>query len=412
LEGIEYLGCGLIHFPEGERYLSMAKVSTGLDLLREEYWERLRGLKLGLLCNQASLDSGLAHAKDIISYMLPGQLRVIFGPQHGYGGEDQDNMTETEDSVDGQLKVPIYSLYGRHREPLAEMLDLLDILVIDLQDVGTRVYTFASTVLNCLKASKKAGKRVIILDRPNPLGGETVEGNLLRPELYSFVGPYSLPMRHGLTIGELATIFDRVFRIDSDLDIVTMRGWTRNMMWHDTGLRWIMPSPNMPVFETSCVYPGQVIWEGTNVSEGRGTCRPFEIFGAPFLDTNLIRQRLLEQAMEGCCLQDMMFRPTFNKWKGELCKGFMIHVIDYTRFRPYFTSLALLQAVIETHEKGFRWKEPPYEYEFERMPIDLILGDGDLRKGLESGGNLLEMRESWLPKQREFMEWRGDFLLY
>ncbi len=390
----------------------MAKVSTGLDLLREEYWERLRGLKLGLLCNQASLDSGLAHAKDIISYMLPGQLRVIFGPQHGYGGEDQDNMTETEDSVDGQLKVPIYSLYGRHREPLAEMLDLLDILVIDLQDVGTRVYTFASTVLNCLKASKKAGKRVIILDRPNPLGGETVEGNLLRPELYSFVGPYSLPMRHGLTIGELATIFDRVFRIDSDLDIVTMRGWTRNMMWHDTGLRWIMPSPNMPVFETSCVYPGQVIWEGTNVSEGRGTCRPFEIFGAPFLDTNLIRQRLLEQAMEGCCLQDMMFRPTFNKWKGELCKGFMIHVIDYTRFRPYFTSLALLQAVIETHEKGFRWKEPPYEYEFERMPIDLILGDGDLRKGLESGGNLLEMRESWLPKQREFMEWRGDFLLY
>jgi uncharacterized protein YbbC (DUF1343 family) len=390
----------------------MGKVATGLDRFREEYWEKLKGLKLGLLCNQASLDSGLTHAKDIISCMLPRQLRVLFGPQHGYGGEDQDDMTETEDSVDRDLKIPIYSLYGRHREPLTEMLDLLDILIIDLQDVGTRVYTFASTVLNCLKASKKAGKRVIILDRPNPLGGEIVEGNLLRPELYSFVGAYSLPMRHGLTIGELAMIFDRVFRIDSDLDVLSMRGWTRNMLWHDTGLKWIMPSPNMPVFETACVYPGQVIWEGTNVSEGRGTCRPFEIFGAPFLDTDMIRQRLIKEAMEGCFLQDMTFRPTFNKWEGELCRGFMLHVLDYAMFRPYFTSLALLKAVIETHKKDFRWKEPPYEYEFERMPIDIILGDGDLRKEVEYGGDLMDIQERWLLNHRDFVEWRRDFLLY
>lgn len=390
----------------------MSKIFTGLDRFREEYWKKMKGLRLGLLSNQASLDRNLTHAKDIISGILPGQLKVLFGPQHGYGGEDQDNMIETGHSTDMELNIPVFSLYSEYREPLTEMFELIDVLIIDLQDVGTRVYTFASTMLNCLRTAKKSWKKVLILDRPNPLGGEIIEGNLLSPELYSFVGPFSLPMRHGFTMGELAMVFDQVFKIESELEVVPMHGWDRKMIWHDTGLRWIMPSPNMPFSETAHVYPGQVIWEGTNLSEGRGTCRPFEIFGAPFLDTKAIRKRLIQEAVEGCHLQEITFRPTFNKWKGELCKGFMIHVLDYRTYQPYFTSISLLKTIIDSCQGRFQWKKPPYEYEYEIMPIDLILGDSELRRELETGGDLIGIREGWLSKIKDFMEWRRPYLLY
>jgi len=390
----------------------MSKVSTGLDSFRDEYWKKLKGCRLGLLANQASLDSKLTHVKEIISHLLPGQLKALFGPQHGHGGEEQDNMIETNHSIDMELGIPVYSLYSKYREPQPEMLDLLDVLIIDLQDVGTRVYTFASTMLNCLRAAKISGKKVLILDRPNPLGGTIIEGNLLMPELYSFVGPFSLPMRHGLTMGELALVFDQVFKIESDLDIIPMEGWSREMIWHDTGLKWIMPSPNMPLPETAYVYPGQVIWEGTNLSEGRGTCRPFEIFGAPFLETKIILQKLMHEAIEGYYLQEITFRPTFHKWEGELCRGFMIHVLDCRLFRPYFTTIALLKTIIDSYGKDFRWKEPPYEYEYERMPIDIILGNSELRKGIESGEDLLEIKERWCFENKDFMEWRRPYLLY
>jgi len=390
----------------------MSKILTGLDRFREEYWKKLKGRRLGLLSNQASLDSTLTHAREIISYMLPGQLKALFGPQHGHGSEDQDNMVETSHTIDMELKIPVFSLYSKYREPLTEMLELLDVLIIDLQDVGTRVYTFASTMLNCLRAVKIAGKKVIILDRPNPLGGEIIEGNLLSPELYSFVGPFSLPMRHGFTMGELAVVFNQVFKIESDLEIIPMHGWGRKMIWHDTGLKWVMPSPNMPLSETAHVYPGQVIWEGTNLSEGRGTCRPFEIFGAPFLDTKVIRQGLAREAMKGCYLQEITFRPTFHKWEGELCRGFMIHILDYRMFRPYFTSVALLKTIVDLYRGQFRWKEPPYEYEYEMMPIDMILGNSELRKELESGEDLLGIKERWLSEKKEFIEWRKPYLLY
>ncbi len=390
----------------------MSKIFTGLDRFREEYWKNMKGVRLGLLSNQASVDSNLTHAREIISRILPGQLKALFGPQHGYGGEDQDNMIETNHSIDMELNIPVFSLYSKSREPLTGMFELIDALIIDLQDVGTRVYTFASTMLNCLKAAKKSWKKVIILDRPNPLGGEIIEGNLLSPELYSFVGPFGIPMRHGFTMGELAMVFNQVFKIESELEIVPMYGWERKMIWHDTGLRWIMPSPNMPFSETAYVYPGQVIWEGTNLSEGRGTCRPFEIFGAPFLDTKMIRRGLIQEAMDGCHLQDIAFRPTFNKWEGELCKGFMIHILDYRTYLPYFTSIALLKTIINSCQGQFQWKKPPYEYEYETMPIDLIIGDSELRRELETGGDLLGIREEWLSKIKDFMEWRRPYLLY
>lgn len=390
----------------------MSKVAVGLDVFRDRYWKRLKGRRLGLVSNQASLDMGLRSAKEIIARMLPGQLKALFGPQHGHGGEDQDNMVETEHSHDKDLEIPIFSLYSTDREPSQAMLDLIDVLIFDLQDVGTRVYTFASTMLFCLRAAAKLGKKVVIFDRPNPLGGEIHEGNILRPELYSFVGPYSFPMRHGLTMAEMAKIFKDVFEIESDLDVVPLRGWHRNMEWKDTGLRWVMPSPNMPIPETAQVYPGQVIWEGTNISEGRGTCRPFEVFGAPFLDTSLIRQCLIPEATAGCYLQDISFRPTFNKWAGNLCKGFMIHILDHRTYRPYFCALSLLKAIMETHGRSFKWKSPPYEYEHKKMPIDMILGDSKLRNEIEAGEDLLKIEEEWLKELDHFIEWRREYLLY
>ena len=390
----------------------MEQVQTGLDRIRKGLWKKLKGYKLGLLANQASLDSRFNGAKKVISRLLPGQLRALFGPQHGYGGEDQDNMVETDHTHDNALGIPVFSLYAEEREPLPHMLERVDILIIDLQDVGTRVYTFASTMLNCLKAAGKAGKKIMVLDRPNPLGGETLEGNLLCPELYSFVGPYRFPMRHGLTMGEMALMFNKKFRLDCDLEIITMQGWRREMLWDKTGLKWMMPSPNMPLLETAYVYPGQVIWEGTNLSEGRGTCRPFEIFGAPYLDPKSIKEVIEPEATRGCFLQEYSFRPTFQKWKGELCKGFMLHVIDPHIYRPYFTSITLLKAILDIHRKDFRWKNPPYEYEQEMKPIDLILGDTELREGLEAGNSISRITKNWVADLESFSQWRKPYLLY
>jgi len=387
-------------------------VLTGLDRIREGEWKRLKGYRLGLLANQASLDGKLNTAGEIIDRLLPGQLKALFGPQHGYGGEDQDDMVETAHSHDNSLNIPVLSLYSDTREPLPDMFEKIDMLIIDLQDVGTRVYTFASTMLNCLKAAAEQGKRVLVLDRPNPLGGEVVEGNLLRPEFYSFVGPYSLPMRHGLTMGEMALIFNNVFGLDCDLEIMSMEGWRREMLWHETGLRWTMPSPNMPFPETAFVYPGQVVWEGTNLSEGRGTCRPFEIFGAPFLDTKAVKQALEPEFIGGCYLQEYLFRPTFHKWENRLCRGFMIHVLDPHVYRPYFTSIALLSAVMDIHRDDFEWKQPPYEYEYKKKPIDMIMGDPSLRHDLKAGASLSLIKEKWLADLESFVSWRRPSLIY
>jgi len=390
----------------------VAKVATGLDQFAQKFWKRLSGQSLGLLANQASVDHNLRNAKDAISALLPGQLKILLGPQHGFRGEDQDNMVETEDYFDPELNIPAVSLYGNKMDRLSDILDTIDLLIIDLQDVGTRVYTFISTMLYCLKGAAKAGKRILILDRPNPLGGAIVEGNLLRPEFSSLVGPFTLPMRHGMTMGELAYLFKDAFRIDCDVTIIPLKGWRRDMLWKDTGLRWIMPSPNMPLLETALVYPGQVIWEGTNVSEGRGTCRPFEIFGAPFINPFIIKKRLAPEDIEGCYLQEYCFRPTFNKWRGKLCGGFMIHVLDPVAYRPYRTSLALLKLVIEAYGGEFGWRKPPYEYDFERLPIDLIFGDSSVRASLEEGKDINELLGCYSKELEGFLESRRPYLIY
>ena len=390
----------------------MNRVLTGLDHIRNGKWKDLKGYRLGLLSNQASLDGKLNTAKGVFSSLLPHCLKALFGPQHGYGCEAQANMVETRHSFDNLLNIPIFSLYGSEREPLPQMLDMIDILIIDLQDVGTRVYTFATTMFQCLKAAARNKKKVIILDRPNPLGGNVVEGNLLHRDFYSFVGPCKFPMRHGLTMGEMAQIFNHIFALDCDLEIVPMEGWRREMLWHDTGLKWSMPSPNMPFFETAYVYPGQVIWEGTNISEGRGTCRPFEIFGSPYLDTKSIKKKLKPEAVKGCFLQEYSFCPTFDKWEGELCYGFFIHITDPHVYMPYFTSLSLLRAIIETHQSDFQWTQPPYEYEYKKKPIDLIMGGSSVRIDLESKVPLSQIKRKWSEELESFVQWRKPYLIY
>jgi len=388
-------------------------ISLGIEQIISSPPSWLAEQKLGLLCNQASTDSRLLHSRDLLTRCFPGQLTCLFTPQHGFFSEKQDNMIESDHTLDSSSGLPVYSLYSRDRRPSKEMFDLFDVLVIDLFDVGTRVYTFLYTMAYCLEAAARFKKKVLLLDRPNPVGGKLVEGNLICEDCYSFVGLYPIPMRHGLTFGELALLLNNHFNIGADLEIIPMQGWQRHMLYRDTELPWVFPSPNMPSPTTALVYPGQVIWEGTNISEGRGTCLPFEMFGAPFFEPDEILHKIEKSAdIPGCFLRPLIFEPTSNKWAGEACKGFQIHITDPAAFRPYRTSLALLQAVILLYPEAFEYKKPPYEYEYERLPMDLILGDRQVRQTLEQDGSVVDMEKSWQNDLDTFEKLRQEVLLY
>jgi uncharacterized protein YbbC (DUF1343 family) len=321
-------------------------------------------------------------------------------------------MIESKDMSDPILKIPVFSLYGKTRVPDKKMFDFIDVLIIDLQDVGTRVYTFIYTMSYCLEAAKEFGKKVLVLDRPNPISGSITEGNCLTSECSSFVGRYPIPMRHGLTIGEIALLFNNEYGIGCDLEVIPMNGWSREMFFNNTGLPWIPPSPNIPSPISAMVYTGQVLWEGTNVSEGRGTTRPFEIFGAPFIDTKRLLSHLGKNRPAGATFRPVVFEPTSNKFKETICKGFQIHVTDPYEFKPYITTLKLLQAVILHHKDQFRWKLPPYEYEFERHPIDLIIGNKRIRQRIEHLDNIDDIEKSWLDDLNGFIEISRKFHLY
>ena len=331
----------------------MPKVQTGLENLLESAPGWLTNRRLGLLCNPASVNSRLEHARSLISRRFPGQLKALYSPQHGFFAEKQDNMIESNDLIDPALNLPVYSLYGHTRIPTDEMLAPIDVLLVDLQDVGTRVYTFTSTVSYCLEQAAKQGKKVVILDRPNPVGGLLTEGNCLKQQWASFVGRYPIPMRHAMTMGELMLLFNRECGIKSDLEVVAMKGWHRWMHYDDTELPWVPPSPNLPTAVSSLVYPGQVIWEGTNVSEGRGTTQPFELFGAPYFDLSVILGDLGSEPLPGCTLRQVVFEPTAQKWQGQACHGFQLHVHDRSLYRPYHTTLRIMQAVMRQHQEQF-----------------------------------------------------------
>ena len=385
-------------------------VTTGVDRLLAS--GALAGQRVGLLSNPASVDGNLRHIADRIAERPDVTLAALFGPQHGFHADRQDNMIETPDARDPRLDVPIYSLYSDTREPTTDMLDGLDRLVIDLPDVGTRVYTYAYTMANCLRAARRSGLRVIVCDRPNPIGGLNVEGPVLNPRFASFVGQFPIPLRHGMTMGELARLFNEHFAIDADLEVVAMDGWSRDMYHDDTGCPWVMPSPNLPTLDSTIVYPGCVLLEGTNLSEGRGTTRPFELAGAPWIDGVRLATRLNDQSLPGVSARAITFEPAFQKHTGQTCGGCQLHVTDRKVFRPVLTAIALIAACREQRADAFAWREPPYEYEREKRPIDILSGSEQVRTQIDDELAPAEIAASWEPELAAFESIRRRHVLY
>lgn len=384
----------------------------GLEACLETPPPVLDGARIGLLMNQASVNARFRYAHHLLNEAYSGQLVALFSPQHGLWSEDQDNMVETPHGRDPELGLPVYSLYAERRKPTPEMLARVDALVIDLQDVGTRVYTYIWTITYCLEACAERHLPLVVLDRPNPLGGQRARGPRLDARFSSFVGRAEIPMAHGLTVGELTRYLRRALRIDAVVHVVPMSGWSRRFLFPDTGRTWVPPSPNLPRFEGVLVYPGQVLIEGTNLSEGRGTTTPFEVFGAPFIDPGRLLGALGEFELEGVDFRPLRFRPTFHKWSSEVCGGLFLHVVDPLTFDPYRTTLALLACVRSLWPEDFAWLEPPYEYEYEKMPIDILTGGEDVRRVIDSGATRAHIDE--LTRLDETAWWTevGPFLLY
>ena len=373
---------------------------------------RLHGRRVGVVANPASIDHGFGHIVERVAGADGVTLGAIFGPQHGFHSNLQDNMIETPHASDGRRQVPVYSLYSETREPTAKMLEGLDALVIDLQDIGARIYTFIYTMANCLHAAGRHGVPVIVCDRPNPIGGVEVEGPMLEPGFESFVGQYPIPMRHGMTVGELAQLFNERFRLGAALEVVQMEGWRREQYWDETGAPWVMPSPNIPTLDSAIVYPGTVLFEGTMLSEGRGTTRPFELVGAPWIDADAFAERMNRLALPGAHFRPATFEPTFQKHAKTPCGGCQIHVIDRKVFAPVAVGAALLREFHGTAPKEFVWRQPPYEYEHDKMPVDILAGSSALREQVESQVPLGQIVASWKAGEDAFRDLRSRFLLY
>ena len=373
---------------------------------------RLKGLRVGVVANPASIDGSFRHVIDRIAAAEGVTLAAIFGPQHGFRSDLQDNMIETPHADDQARRVPIYSLYSETREPTGEMLAGLDALVVDLQDIGARIYTFVYTMANCLRAAKRHGLEVIVCDRPNPIGGAEVEGPTLERAFESFVGQFAIPMRHGMTIAELARLFNAHFGLGADLEVVTMDGWSRDQYWDDTGLPWVMPSPNVPTDQTTIVYPGTVLFEGTMLSEGRGTTRPFELLGAPWIEAEPFADRMNAVGLAGVHFRPAVFEPTFQKHCKVACGGCQIHVIDRSVFKPVAAGASLIREFVGVQPDAFTWRPPPYEYEQDKMPIDILAGNATFREQIEAQAPLDEIVGSWTPGEEEFRRIRAEYLLY
>jgi uncharacterized protein YbbC (DUF1343 family) len=389
-------------------------VRTGLDVLAARAWEPLRGLRVGLVCHPASVDARLRHAVDLLGGADGVHLAALFGPEHGFLGQAQD-LIGVGDARDAGSGLRVHSLYGdsfASLRPTAEQLDGLDVLVIDLQDVGSRYYTFAATMLLCLEAAAVHDVRVIVLDRPTPLGGTAVEGPTLTAGFESFVGMHPVPTRHGLTIGELALLYQKERGLKGTLEVVPCEGWRRDMEFEDTGLPWVLPSPNMPTVDTAFVYPGQCLLEGTNLSEGRGTTRPFELCGAPWVEPRRLAQRLQREQLPSVAFRPGWFQPTFQKFAGQLCGSVQLHVTDRRAFQPVRTGLAVLATLRELSGPQFRWRTEPYEFVTDRPAIDLLFGSDRERWGLEAGLTRHELSRAWEAEEDAFRRRRREFLLY
>jgi uncharacterized protein YbbC (DUF1343 family) len=371
-------------------------VTIGLDRLIASDFAPLRGKTLALLCNQATVNASFQHMIDIL---LPGhesgkyRIGRVFGPEHGLWGHTQDNMIEWEGESDPRTGLLIQSLYGEHRKPTTAMLEGIDLFVADVPDVGSRYYTFVWTMAHCMETCAELGIPFLVLDRPNPIGGERTEGPILQPGLESFVGLYPVPTRHGLTAGEIAHFVQQNFLPGLELSVIQAEGWNRSEYGDQTGTPWALPSPNMPTVDTAVVYPGGCLFEATNLSEGRGTTRPFELVGAPYLDSWRFADGLNALQLPGVTFRAHPFEPTFNKHARTFCGGCFIHVTDRHTFQPLLVALAMLQETIRQAPNDFAWKEPPYEYVWDRSPFDILAGDYWIREAVENLTPLAEIRE-------------------
>jgi uncharacterized protein YbbC (DUF1343 family) len=397
-------------------------VLPGIEVLVRERLDLCRGRRVGLLCHPASITPDLGHVVDRLVAAGVNLVR-LFGPEHGVRGEAQD-MIGVDGERDPRTGIPVTSLYGTTFDSLSpppESLADIDLLLVDLQDVGSRYYTYVWTMALAMQAAARQKVKVVVLDRPNPLGGLDVEGGEVDPDAESFVGLGSIPVRHGMTIGEIARLVRAGIPwgsprfaepLDCDLEVVPMRGWRRSDTFEATGLPWVMPSPNMPTVDTAVVYPGLCLIEGTNVSEGRGTTRPFEIIGAPFIDGVRLSERLAAYDLPGVRFRPLSFRPTFHKHAGKSCGGIQLHVLDRRTFRPYRTGVAILSELWTVGGDAFAWRTEPYEFVSQRLAVDLLTGSDAVRRGVERSAPVEEIFAGWLPAERAFESRRKPHLLY
>jgi len=384
----------------------------GVERLLAERRASIDGARVGLVCNPASVDHSLRHVADLFKKQSGYKLTTLFGPQHGIRGDVQDNMIESPHAFDQATGLPIYSLYSETREPTESMLKDVDVLVFDMQDVGCRIYTFVYTMANCMRAAKKYGKKMVVCDRPNPIGGVQVAGTVLEAGFESFVGQFPIATRHGMTVGELALMFNEQGSIGCDLEVIEMDGWNRQDCFDDTDIPWVMPSPNMPTLDTATVFPGTVHLEGTQMSEGRGTTRPFEIVGAPYIDPDKFSKTLNRHELQGVRFRPIYFLPTFQKHAGQVCGGVQLHVLERDVFEPVIAGVAIVKTAFELYGEQFKWKEPPYEYVYDKNPFDVIAGTDALRRAVERGDSLADIEQSWRGRLAEFSQLRDRYLLY
>ncbi|MBE0569413.1 MAG: DUF1343 domain-containing protein [Deltaproteobacteria bacterium] len=392
----------------------IGKVSSGLDVLAGRKFAPLRGLSVGLICNPTSVDRTLRHAADLFHEARGMRLAALFGPEHGIRGDAQ-YMAAVGDERDRRTGVRIHSLYGNRPgslRPAAAMLAGLDALVFDIQDVGARYYTYQATMLFCMEAAAKAKIGFFVLDRPNPIGGLAVEGPALRPGFESFCGVHDMAVRHGLTVGELARLYRKELGLDLELAVVPCDGWKRGTAWRDTGLPWVFPSPNMPTPETALVYPGMCLLEGTNLSEGRGTTRPFELFGAPWLDADRLADALGAEKLPGVRFRPIRFVPTWDKHAGTRCHGVAVHVSDPESYRPFRTGVACVEAARAQDPGKFRWRTEPYEFVRNIPAFDLLCGSAREREAIDQGRGWRDLKAEWAREERAFLKRRSRHLLY
>lgn len=390
-------------------------VRTGLEVWQAQDFSALRGMRVGAIVNPTSVDGRFRHLADLLVRAPGVTLAALFGPEHGIRGEAQYMVPVDDVARDPVTGVPVYSLYGATFESLSprpQWLEGLDALVFDIQDVGSRYYTYVYTMALAMKAAGKAGLKFFVLDRPNPINGTHIEGNFIQEGFTSFVGLYPIPNRHGMTAGELAQYFNATQNLGCDLTVVRCEGWRRSQHWDETGLHFVPPSPNMPTPDTALVYPGMCLGEGTNVSEGRGTCRPFEQFGAPWLDPRAFVAALEREELPGVAFRACGFTPTFDKFKGVSCNGAFMHVTDRQAFRPLLTGIAIFRAAYRLGGKDFAWRADAYEFVEDVPAFDLLCGNASVREGIEAGAPLSQLVAGFDRDAQQFAQKREPYLLY